>query len=132
MWKHTQVISILKPGKDPPLPSSYRSISLLDTIGKTFEKILLAKILHEVSESGLMHDEKLGFRPRHSTSLLVHLLERITRNFGEKRLTGAVFRDEAKAFDTVWINDLLYKLTLLNLLSYIVHTISSYLKNRMF
>ena len=36
-WKHARVISILKPGKDPALPS-YRPISLLDTIGKIFEK----------------------------------------------------------------------------------------------
>jgi hypothetical protein len=34
-WKHAQVISILKLGKDPALPSSYHSISLLDTIGRT-------------------------------------------------------------------------------------------------
>jgi hypothetical protein len=38
----------------------------------------------------------------------------------------------AKAFDTVWIDGLLYKLTLLNFPSYIVHTISSYLRGRMF
>ena len=37
MWKHVRVISILKQGKDPALPSSYRPISLLDTIGKLFE-----------------------------------------------------------------------------------------------
>jgi len=55
-----------------------------------------------------------------------------TRNFGEKWLTGAVFLDVAKAFDTVWIDGLLYKLTLLNFPSYIVHTISSYLKDRTF
>ena len=92
------MISILKPGKDPALPSSYRLITLLDTIGKLFEKILLARILHEVSEGGLMRDEQFGFRPRHSTSLqLTRLVERITRNFGEKRLTGAAFLDVAKA-----------------------------------
>ena len=44
-WEHALVISILKPGKDPALPASYRPISLLDTIGKLFEKILLARIL---------------------------------------------------------------------------------------
>jgi hypothetical protein len=65
MWKHARVISILKPGKHPALPSSYRPISLLDTIGKIFEKILL----HEVGERGLLRDEQFGFRPRHSTSL---------------------------------------------------------------
>ena len=114
-WKHARVISILKPGKDPALPSSYRPISLLDTIGKLFEKILLARISHEVSVRGLMRDEQFGFRPRDSTSLQVaRLVERITRKFGEKRLTGAVFLDVAKAFDTVWIDYLLYMLTHLN------------------
>jgi hypothetical protein len=57
---------------------------------------------------------------------LARLVERIIRNFGEERLTGAVFLDVANAFNTVWINGILYKLTLLNLLSYIVHTISSH------
>jgi retron-type reverse transcriptase len=40
--------------------------------------------------------------------------------------------DVAKAFDTVWIDGLLYKLMLLNFLSYLVHTISSYLQDQMF
>ena len=38
----------------------------------------------------------------------------------------------AKAFDTVSIDDLLYKLTLLNFPSYIVHKISSYFRDRGF
>ena len=38
----------------------------------------------------------------------------------------------AKALDTVWIDGLLYKLTLLKIPSYIVHTISSYLRDRTF
>jgi hypothetical protein len=97
MWKHARVISILKLGKDLALPSSYRPISLLDTIGKIFEKILLARILQEVSERGLLRDEQFGFRPRNSTSLQLARLERITMNFGERRLTGAVFLDVAKA-----------------------------------
>jgi hypothetical protein len=46
LWKHAWVIYILKPGKDSALPSSYRPISLLDVIGKLFEKILLLRILH--------------------------------------------------------------------------------------
>ena len=98
----------------------------MDWIVKLFEKILLGRILHEISERGLMRDEQFGFRPRHSTSLqLARLVERLTRNFGEKGLTDAVFLDVAKAFDTVWIDGLLYKLTLLIFSSYIVDTISS-------
>ena len=119
--------------KDPVLPPPYRPISLLDTIGKLFEKILLARILHVVNECGLMRYEQFGFRPRHSTSLqLACLVERITRNFGEKTLTVAVFLDAAKAFDTVWIDGLLYKLTVLNFPSYIVHKNASYIRGRTF
>ena len=115
VWKHNRLISILKPGKDPALPSSYRPISLLDTIGKVFEKTLLSRILSEVSMRGLLRDEQFGFRPRYSTSLqLVRLVERVFRNFGEKRLTGAVFLYVAKAFDTVWVDGLVYKLMALN------------------
>jgi hypothetical protein len=58
---------------------------------------------------------------------LARLVDRIRRNCGENRLIGAVFLDVAKAFDTVWIDDL-YKLTILNSPSYLVHTISSYLR----
>jgi hypothetical protein len=84
-------------------------------IGKLFANILLARILHEVSERELMQIEQFWYRPRHSTSLhLARLVERITRNLGEKRLTGAVFLDGAKAFDTVWIDGILYKLTFIN------------------
>jgi len=80
-----------------------------------------------------MRDEQFGFRPRHSTSLqLARLVERMTRNFGEKMLTGAVFLDVAKAFNAAWIDGLLYTLTPLNFLSSIVHTISSYLRGQTF
>jgi len=66
LLKHARVTSILKSGKHSALPSSFRPISILYTFGKLFEKILLAGILHEVSERGIMRDEQFGFKPRHS------------------------------------------------------------------
>ena len=130
-WKHARVFSILKAGKDPALPSSYRPISLLDTIGKLFEKILLSSILYELEGRGILRDKQFGFK--HSNALqLARLVESVFRNFDEKGLTHAVFLDVAMAFDTVRIDDLLYKLTILNFLSYLVKTISSYLYRRMF
>jgi hypothetical protein len=105
----------------------------LDTVGKPFEKILLARVLREVNESVLLRDEQFGFRPRHSTTLqLARLVESVNRNFNERCLTGAVFLDVAKAFGTVWVKGLLYKLTALNFPSYLVITISSYLDCRTF
>jgi hypothetical protein len=75
----------LKLGKDPALLSSYRPISLLDTIGKLYEEILLSRILHEVSERGLLRDEQFGFRPKHSTALQ---LTSPVESFQEFRLPG--------------------------------------------
>ena len=43
-----------------------------------------------------------------------------------------VFLDVAKAFDIVWVNGLLYKLTILSFPSYLVKIISPYLKGRTF
>ena len=57
---------------------------------------------------------------------------RVSRNLGERRLTGAVFLDVGKAFDTVWVDGLLYKLTTLKFPSYLVKTVSSYLTGRTF
>jgi hypothetical protein len=126
VWKQVRVTYILKPGKDTAPASSYRQINLLDAIGKVFEIIILSRILSEVSGRGLLRDD---LRPKHSTSLqLAHLVERVSRNFGCKRLTDTVFVDIAKAFDTVWVDGLAYKLMALSFPSYLVETILSYLR----
>jgi hypothetical protein len=63
---------------------------------------------------------------------LTHLVERVTRNSGEKLLTGAVFPDVAKVFDSVWVDGLVNKLTVLNFPSYLVTIITSYPSGRTF
>jgi hypothetical protein len=85
------VVSILKPGKEHTLPSSYGPTSLFDTVGKLFEKILFPGVLREINECELLRDEQFWFRPRHSPMLqLARLVERVNRNFNERRLTGTV------------------------------------------
>ena len=58
VWKHACVISLLKPRKDPALPSSNRPITLLNTVGMLFEKILLSRIKAEINSRGLLRDEQ--------------------------------------------------------------------------
>jgi hypothetical protein len=131
-WKHARVY-VLQPRRDPTLSSSHRPVSLLDTVGKLYEQILLTRVRREENERGLLRDEQFWFRPRHNTTQqLACLVERVDRNFNERQLSGAVFLDVTKAFDTVWVNGLLYKLTVLNFQSYLVKTVSSYLDCRTF
>jgi hypothetical protein len=49
---------------------------------------------------------------------VARFVEKATRKCGQNKLTGTVFLDVAKALDTVWIDGLLYKLTILNFPSY--------------
>jgi hypothetical protein len=112
VWKHGCMISILKPGKDASLQSSYQPISLLDKIGKLSETIQLSSILREVNGRRLLCDELFGFPPKYSTThQLARLVERVTTNFDVKRLTGTILLGGDKAFDIVWVDGLLFKVT---------------------
>jgi hypothetical protein len=77
-WKHIRMVTILKPRKDPTLPSSCRHISLLDTAGKLFDKILLTRFPREENERCLSCDKQFAFPPRLITTLqLAHLIESV-------------------------------------------------------
>jgi hypothetical protein len=43
-WKEAKIIVLPKPGKDHTSPLNYRPISLLNSLGKLFEKIILKKL----------------------------------------------------------------------------------------
>ena len=43
-WRQAKVIALLKPGKDPTLPASYRPIALLNVSLKTLERLILHRI----------------------------------------------------------------------------------------
>jgi hypothetical protein len=53
-------------------------------------------------------------------------------NLDEKRLSGAVFLDVAKSFDTVWVDGLLYQVVVLDFPSLFLKTFSFYLLGRPF
>jgi hypothetical protein len=97
-----------RPVKETRQPSLYRPVSILDSVGKLFEKFQPTRVLRGVSERELLHDEQFGFPPRHSTTQhLARIVEGVNRNPDEKKLAGAVFLDMAKAFETAWAKGLL-------------------------
>jgi len=130
LWKFSVIVMILKPGKSPDSPNSYRPISLLPLFSKIFEKIFLKRILPIIETN--LPNAQFGFRHNHST---IHQIHRLVDNISfalEKKLicTGA-FLDGAQAFDTVWHKGLLFKLqTILPLCYYLLF--KSYLQGRHF
>ena len=59
IWKKAHVTALLKPGKDPSLPKSYRPISLLSHTYKLFERLILTRVNPVVDEH--LIPEQAGF-----------------------------------------------------------------------
>jgi hypothetical protein len=130
-WKNAKVIPILKPEKNPADASSYRPISLLSSISKLFEKIILTRMMVHINENSIFADEQFGFRHGHSTT---HQLLRVTNliraNKFEGYSTGVALLDIEKAFDSVWHEGLIAKLKNCNFPLYILKLIQNYLSDR--
>jgi hypothetical protein len=70
--KIAQIIMIPKHGKNPIDVSSYRPISLLSTISKVLEKLILKKINKDLNPQDWIPNHQFGFRQAHSTVQQCH------------------------------------------------------------
>lgn len=127
-FKTAQVIMLQKPGKPAEDVSSYRPISLLPALSKVFEKLLLKRL----EPLFALPDHQFGFRRKHSTIDQVHrVVTKIEKALEEKKYVSAVFLDVAQAFDRVWHEGLIAKLST-RLPSNYVRLLKSYLSDRKF
>jgi hypothetical protein len=69
LWKVSQIIPILKPGKLPEEAQSYRPVSLLPVLSKVFEKLLITGILPTLQEKQVVPDHQFGFRKKNTPPL---------------------------------------------------------------
>ena len=129
-WIITKTVAIPKPGKDPKMASSYRPVSLLSMCYKLLERIILHRISPAVDE--ILNIEQAGFRPGRSTLDQVLALTTYVENSYQRRdKTGVVFLELTAAYDTVWHNGLLVKLS--NVLPcWAVSVIELFLEQRIF
>ena len=123
---------IAKPGKNPNDITSDRPISLLPTLSKILEKLILKRLLPIIEDCKIIPSHQFGFRRKHETTEQVHrLVHTIHKAMECKQYCSAVFLDISQAFDKVWHTGLLYKLK--RTLPHAAYTLlKSYLSDRMF
>ena len=81
---------------------NYRPISILPIISKVFEKEVFQQLFHYLKVNSILSKFQSGFRPLHSTvSALIQMCDDWSDNMDKGRLTGVVFLDIRKAFDSV-------------------------------
>lgn len=132
-WKTANIIPVPKPGKDKNKPTSYRPISLLCSISKIVEKIILDRIKKHEELNKISRDIQFGFKKQHSTvQQVVRIVNDISKNFNLDKITVMVLLDIQKAFDKVWIDGLMYKMIKQNYPEILIRLIHSYITNRKF
>jgi hypothetical protein len=121
-----------KSGKDHASPLNYRPISLLNSLGKLFEKIILKRLNFELRKLKAIRNDQYGFKREHSkTHALLRNVERITHLFNNNA-TVTLFLDVERAFDKVWTTGLIAKLIAAKIPPHFIRIIHSYLQNYFF
>lgn len=108
-FRQAKVIAIKKPGKSGDEVTHWRPISLLSTIFKMFERMLLHRIGLTIDDHTPV--EQGGFRlSRSCTDQVLTLTTRIESAFQRGRKVGVALVDLTAAYDTVWLPGLLAKI----------------------
>lgn len=69
VWKVASLVIIRKAGeRDWALPGSYRPITLLPVLGKTFERMLHSRLMKEIESRLFLSESQYGFMPGKSTA----------------------------------------------------------------
>ncbi|GFV24724.1 probable RNA-directed DNA polymerase from transposon X-element [Trichonephila clavipes] len=134
----SEIISYIKssnpkkaPGKSKNNPASYRPISLLSTLSKITESIILTRLKNIININKTINPNQYGFTNKLSTlHPLLNLTEAISEGFQRKKSTGAVFLDIQKAFDRVWLTRLTFKLITYNIPPPLICLLHSYNSDR--
>ena len=108
--KIAKVIPLYKKGNKTD-PGNYRPISLLSTISKILEKILLKRMMKFCVKNNLLANNQFGFRSKMPCVHAVATITEYIRNVIANKSTGqASFIDLSKAFDTIDHEILLLKI----------------------
>ena len=130
IWKHGRVVALFKSG-DRTDCNNYRPITILPTISKILERAVHQQLYTYLEEQNILTSKQFGFRPRLSTvTALMHFTDTILQNLDNGSMTGVVFLDLTKAFDTVDYDLLLRKLRAIGVDAQALRWLHSYHMNR--
>ena len=128
--KIAKVIPLFKKGEEVAI-EKYRPKSLLSSISKVFERVVLNQLYQYLDVNNLLFDNQYGFRKQHSTKLAaLELIDQIHKSMDNGQIPVSIFLDLSQAFDTPDHTILLSKLKHYGIKNKSFQWFNSYLSNR--
>lgn len=132
-WEKAKLLAITKKDKGGSSPANLRPISLLPNISKVFEIIINNSLNSFCAKNYIIPENQFDFRHKHST---IHAINKLTSDIcwalNAKQRVAACLIDLEKAFDTVWIPRLIYKLIKKNFPKYLIKIVWDMITSRTF
>ena len=128
-WRMACVVPICKSGGHASM-DNYRPISILPVMSKIMEKAVNVQLQRYLQRFDLLSPFQAGFRQHHSTESAVLYFTDEIRSAESGKLTGALFIDLRKAFDSVPHKELLSKLRRFGFGENSINWFTSYLSDR--
>ena len=123
------VIPIYK-SKDSSNITNYRTISLLNCLGKVFERCVFKHLFNYLREHKLISMYQSGFTPGDSTTNQLVSIYHVCTALENQADIQLIFFDISKAFDKVWHKGLLFKLESIAIKYPLIKWFENYLSNR--
>lgn len=128
--KRSIITPVYKSG-DKTEVSNYRPISVLPALSKIVEKLMNSRLINYMNNFNILSSSQFGFRRGRSTEdAVIGLSSLISEHLDAGKKCVSVFLDIKKAFDTVSIPVLLYKLQKIGVRGVALDLFRDYLHNR--
>lgn len=122
---------IPKGNKDNRKVLNSRPISLLEVMGKIYEKVLDQRVRFHLNRSNLHNkDQHCGRSGRGTDTAIANIYQDIATSQQNRSQCNVVLRDIVKAFDKVWHQGLKYKICQLNLPRILTSILCNFLDDR--
>ena len=129
-WKTAKILPLYKSKGDKSSFGNYRPISLLCSISKIMEKVIVKQVTNHFKKYNLFNKRQFGFRDGHSTvDALIDFISSV-EDLSKEEEYVSVFFDFSKAFDTLNHSILYNRLESYGLSKKSVDIFKSYLTGR--
>lgn len=134
-WKVARLVLLRKGTKPLDMPSSYRPISLLNTIGKFFERVIKVRLEDHLIGENELNNHQSAFRKGRSTTDAISTVmnmanEATVSQYRKRKMCVVVAIDVANAFNSAKWDKIMESLRNKNVPEYLMGVIRYYLSDR--